>query len=112
MAPSEQTVQIPDLGVEFVVLLRSDGDDTVGANGLDIGSHVQASTVRDLLAVADVHQFQFALCGCIDKYGGDDEWAEVIALPGFVDADALDRIMELPRGHHIPAPLEIVCNAR
>lgn len=92
MAPGEQAVQIFDLGVEFVVLLWPDRDDAVRANGLDVGGHLKNPPIRNVLAVPDLHEPEFPLGRAVDKDGGDDEGAEVITLPGFVDADAFNRV--------------------
>src|SRR5690349_9176299 len=90
MTPSEQAVQVSDLGVEFVILFLPNSDDTVRANGLDGGGHFKAPAVGKFFAVADIHQLQLALRRRIHEYGCNDEGAKVIAFPGFVDADALD----------------------
>jgi hypothetical protein len=77
----------------------------VWANGLDVGGHFQDSAVRKFLAVSDIHQLQFSLRRRIHKHSGNDEWAEVIALSGFVDADALDPVAGMLHSHEASVPL-------
>ena len=89
MSPGQQAIQVPDLRVEFVVPLRADRDNAVGANHPDVGCHFENTAVRDFLAVPDIHEGQFTLCGGVDEDGGDDQRAKVVSLAGFVDADSL-----------------------
>jgi hypothetical protein len=90
MAPGKQTIEVANLPIELVVFLRSNGDDAVWANSLDVGSHFENAPVGDFFAISDLHERELALCRGVDKDGGDDERTEVVAFPGFVDADALN----------------------
>ena len=93
MAPGQQAIQVSDLRVQFVVSLRADCDNAVGANRLDILSHLENAAVGDFLAIAHLHEGEFSLRGCVHKNGRNDERTKIIAFAGLIDADAFDGLV-------------------
>src|SRR6476646_11387939 len=89
MSPCEQAIQISDLRVQFIVSLRADGDNAMWANCPDIRRHFENAAIRDFLAVSDIHECEFALCGGIHEYRGNDQRTKIVSLAGLIDADAL-----------------------
>ena len=91
MSPCQQAIQVSDFRVQFVVSLRANGDNAVRADRPDVRRHLENASVRDFLAVSDIHEREFLLCGGVDEHGGNDERAKIIALAGLIDSDAFDR---------------------
>ncbi len=80
-------------------------------DGFYIRGHFQNASIGDLLAVADLHQFEFPLRGGIHKDGRDDERAEIITLARFIDADTFDGL-DRPTSRHRVLLLENITKAR
>ena len=107
-----QAIQVPDLRVQFVVSLRADRDNTVGANHPDVGRHLKNAAVGDFLAVPDIQEGQIALCAGVDEDSGDDQRTKIVSFAGFIDADAFyGLVMRLVR-HRRMALVENIGGAR
>lgn len=111
MAPSEQIVEVRELGVQLVVLRRADGDDGVGAGLPNRPCQPEGLPIRELLGV--LHPLDLGQVLGSDKAGGDDERAEVVPLPALVDAD-MAFVGQVVRQHSARLPkssitLEPVC---
>jgi len=112
MSPCQQAIQVPDLRVQFVVSLRADRDNAVRANHPDVGCHFENTAVGNFLAVSDIHEGQFTLCGGVDEDGGDDQRTKIVSLAGFIDPDSLHLRLFCCLGHRHVALVETLNEAR
>ncbi len=85
--PCEQLVQRLESLVENVVFLGGNFYDIISAYFFDFRCHFLGSRVKNIFRIPDFQCSQFLLCQIININSSDNEIAEIVALPGLVDAD-------------------------
>ena len=78
----------------------------------NVGGHVEDTAVGDFLAVPDLHEGQFTLCGRVDEDGGDDQGAKIVSFAGLIDADSFYLYFFSGVGHRRMDLVEILGEAR
>ena len=99
MAPSQQPIQILDFAIQFIVPLRSDGDDAVGTDPADHPAPFLISVHPRFFCYPDLHEDEILLRDRCHKDGCDNERTEIVSLAGFVDPDTA-REVKIGWGRH------------